>query len=101
MCISTGWTPDQVRALSGEDYANFAALYSDDPWGPERDNAHTAMLLAQQANIYKRKGAPPVNPNKYMLGRSGAKSNKAKVAAFRAHVKNQIHQQKLKAQDGK
>jgi hypothetical protein len=83
---TSGFTPDQVRAMSGTDYANLLALYTIDPDGSERDNKHVAMQLAQVANINRRKGAPLISPLKFMLTQnSDPKTNKVK--ALRTAIK--------------
>jgi hypothetical protein len=91
LCLATGWTPDQVRALSGEDYSNFRALYAIQPWGAERDNLHTAMLLAQNANMQRTKQTDPVfHPRQFMIGAEPpdkSKINAERIRALRDHIK--------------
>jgi hypothetical protein len=75
--------------MSGEDFANFRALYSVDPWGSERDNIHTAMILAQSANQQRTKRTDPVvSPMQFMLGRTNPtdKSSSAKISALRSSI---------------
>ncbi len=86
--MTTGWKPDEVRALSGEDYRHLVALYNVDPWGSERDNMHTAMILAQGANMNRRRGTPPIDISRFILTKKPKTQNDAKrVSAFRAAIK--------------
>ena len=86
--MTTGWTPDQVRALSGEDYRHLVALYNVDPWGAERDNMHTAMILAQGANMNRARGTPPIDISRFILTKKPKINDDAKrVSAFRAAIK--------------
>lgn len=77
-----------MRALSGDDYQHLVALYSVEPWGPERDNLHHAMQLSQVANMNRTKGAPVVEPSRFILTRK-PKSNDdtKKIAALRGAIK--------------
>ena len=85
--MTTGWLPDQVRALSGEDYRHLVALYNVEPWGPERDNAHAAMQLTQVANMNRGRGQPPVDMSRFILTKKPkAKTDAKRIVAFRASI---------------
>lgn len=93
-------TPDQLRGMSGTDYAHLSALHASQPWGAERDNYHVGMLLAQNANFQTRtkRSDPVIHPSRFMLG-LGKKEKDAdeKVQLLRA----QIHEQIAKQTNGK
>jgi len=86
--VTTGWTPDQVRELSGEDYKNLVALYAVEPWGQERDNLHVAMQLSQVANMNRARGSAAIDPSRFMLGRKPKQNDDAKkISALRGSIK--------------
>lgn len=79
--------------MSGTDYKHFVALYRIDPDGPERDNQHTAMILSQTANLNRRKDAPVIGINKFMLSQKtpvAPASDEQKIKAFQAQIERMI-----------
>jgi len=84
-----------LRSFSARDYAHLVALYVVDPWGPERDNYHAAMILAQTANINRPRHSLPVSPQRFMLGQSTTADEQRKIAALRMAIRaareNQVH----------
>ena len=93
MCLTLGQTPEQVRQLRGEDYAMFRALYAVQPWGPERDNWHMAVLGTIGVNTHLQKGKRPLQPNEFMFGYQKQKNDKRRVSAFRAHIRESVASQ--------
>lgn len=58
--------------------------FSEEPWGPWRDNVHTAQICALLANINRKKGTAAFSHEDFMLTdrMSRAQSRKAKVVEF-------------------
>ena len=61
-------------------------MYLSDPWGPERDNMHVAMLLSQTANLHRKKGTMPINPKKFMLTRTKDEIEVERISALHAFI---------------
>jgi hypothetical protein len=79
--------------MSGNDYANLIALYAIDPDGPERDNRHAAMQLAQVANLNRRKGSSSIAPHRFMLTQNTDPATD-KVKALRMAIRSSIKKQR-------
>lgn len=90
---TSGITPDDLRAFDPIDYQELLALYQLSPIGPDRDDIHNAMQLAQQANMHRRPNSAPIPVEKFLFNRP-KKTGKQKIQHLRQQIKQQIERQK-------
>jgi hypothetical protein len=52
--------------MTAREFDQWAAYYETSPWGPDRDNWHSAQISAILANVYRPKGAQERKPKDFM-----------------------------------
>ena len=77
--------------MSFDEFIRWLAFSSLEPFGDERADWHNAMLLAQQANMNRKKGKQAYKPQKFLLkfrreepGQSMRQMEMAMMAQFSA-----------------
>lgn len=59
LSITFGRFPSEIeRELSSSDYTDLMAYYRVEPWGPQRDNLHSAQIAALTYNANRGNGRP-------------------------------------------
>lgn len=53
--------------MTSAEFTEALAYYSINPWGPERDNLHSAIIAAAVRNSAATKRSQLVTPNDFML----------------------------------
>lgn len=58
--------------------------WSEEPWGPWRDNMHAGLVASMLGNIHRKKGARPKGPEAYMLKRADVAKSDSLASTFAA-----------------
>lgn len=53
--------------MTVDEFLRWMAFSSLEPFGDDRADWHNAMILAQQANMNRKKGKSPSRPHKFLL----------------------------------
>lgn len=89
---TTGIEPDAIRRWPSSDFAAMQALYSVEPWGANRDNAHAAMLATLYAGAHTPRGKRRPRMSDYMLTTKAANSDKGKLQVLRHYLESTVKQ---------
>lgn len=55
-----------IEVMTYDEYITWAAFFSLEPRGDERADWHTAMVMAQQANMNRGKNTPRLPPSRFL-----------------------------------
>jgi hypothetical protein len=57
----------EVEGFGAGELAEWEAYWRHEPWGAYRDNIHSALICSILANVHRKKGAPAIEYEQFML----------------------------------
>jgi hypothetical protein len=57
----------EVEQFGAAELNEWEAYWRQEPWGAYRDNIHTGLICSILSNIHRRKGAPEVSYDAFIL----------------------------------
>lgn len=73
--------------MTFREYLRWQKFYAIEPFGPQRDNLHAALVCALLANIHRKKNSAPIGFEAFMLGMGKAKRNNNVMGFFGSRSK--------------
>jgi hypothetical protein len=71
--------------LPERELRDWAIYWSEEPWGPYRDNLHAGLIISELMRPHLKKGATPPRPDQYLF-QSATDLKRKQTAQFVAQM---------------